>query len=592
MGRSWSWVYLGNDWERYVRVRGELGDAGREIPAGPLINAVADDHRRELLNFDDALELRSEVLWQTTDLAERNIFTSDFLHACCSALAVHRILEDADGDLLVVVDDSLLRWRIAELARGAGRDARTALERMREALQLVRVRLSWKAHGIAHRLLFLRGFRRSRRALRALGGRGRLPSSLDTVLVVWATPETFGDERVTTYIGNVPAVLRNQGQRIGFLAIPTSWVHPLDAILENVRTSRDPVVVPQQLLRWRDVVAIALRTLRAPARARVPFEVGGTDLTGFVLDGLRREWARPRQLWALQFYAVGRALARDVRPRTMLVPYENQPWEKALRLGVHAEAAGTEVVGYQHTPISRRWFPYFPSRRDLMSGALPDRVVVPGEFWRREFLEHGYAAGQLVVAPALRYSHLGDHDLSDRRGRVVLAAGSIGRGDSLELFVKALLALEPLEDVRLLFKPHPFMGGVESFVGAALAATGRDSLPAWAEIVGGSVPEHLPGVGVVLYNTTSVSYEALAAGIPVVFVQSDFWFDCDPIPVEAGVGAEVRTPEELRAVLERMLEESTVEGSAHRTRVREFLADTLADGTAEDYVEIVVGRRR
>jgi len=570
-----AWIYFGSDASGYFRVRTELAGRAREIPAGPHINAVADEFRDELLNFDEVLELRSELRWQATDLAERNPFSSNFVHACCCVLVLDRIIETTEGDLLVVVDDAFLGRRLAAHARSRGCEAVHAGRRV--AL----LRMNLVASGLVHRLLFVGRWAAIRRAVGRMLDPERPVPPLDVVLVTWADPATFPPRTPVeheTYFGTLPAELRGQGRQIGFLTTLTTWVHPLDDIVRNLAAAADTVVVPEEALGLRDAMWIAVRTLRAPARVRDRFQVRDVDLSGLIVDELRREWAKPRQLWALQFFHVGRFLARHGQPAEVMFPFENQPWEKGLRLGLREALPAADSVGWQHTPISRRWFPYFPSRRDLAAGQLPERILTIGPLWRRLFEAHGYPPERLEVAPAYRYGDLAEPAVERvRAGEAsVLVAGSIGRSDSLELVLKAVRALGPTA-LRLHIKLHPKLGVTkDAFVRDVLAALPAQALPESVSFVDGPVAGLLRAADVLVYNTTSVSYEALAAGLPIVFVASDFWFDVDPIPSEAVAGESARTPEELRAAVERALAESPEQAAARRERGRKLLAEAFA----------------
>jgi prepilin-type processing-associated H-X9-DG protein len=107
-------------------------------------------------------------------------------------------------------------------------------------------------------------------------------------------------------------------------------------------------------------------------------------------------------------------------------------------------------------------------------------------------------------------------------------------------------------------------------------ALGRHALAANVSFVGGSVLDALRDTDVVLYNTTSVAYEALALGIPVVFVESDFWFDIDPLPPGSDVREAARTPAEIRAAIERLLRETPAEGKCRRLRAQELIGEAFA----------------
>jgi glycosyltransferase involved in cell wall biosynthesis len=576
LGAGRAWIYFGADATRYLALRASLASTVREIPAGPLINETVDRFRDEVLNFDSAVEPRSELRWQATDLAERNIFTSGLVHSCACALALDDVLRSTNDDLLVVVDDVLLGRRLVEVARSHGREA----SRHGTSVALARGRLL--AEGLAHRIYFAATWARTRRAVRRRLDAKRPQPQLDVLLVTWADPETFPpgkpveDER---YFGTLPSELRAEGKTVGFLANLTTWAHAVEQIADGLGAAADPIVVPEETLGLRDVVALMLGTLASPARVRGRFAPGGLDLSPLIEDELRREWAKPRQLQALQWFHVGRYLARRGRPSRVIFPFENQPWEKTLRLGLRAALPETESEGYQHTPFSEHWFPYFPSRRDLAAGQLPDRVLTIGPLWRRVLEASGYPAERLGSIRALRQRDL--IGMQPRAARstedpVALVACSIGRSDSLELVVKALGALEQLADIHVRVKLHPKMdGSAETFVRTLLDALGRQELPANVELVGGSSIDALGEADVLLYNTTSVAYEALALGVPVVFVQSDFFFDVDPLPPGNEARVAARTPEEIRAAVEKLLAESPADAERRLQAAQELLAEAF-----------------
>src|SRR5439155_6260341 len=103
-------------------------------------------------------------------------------------------------------------------------------------------------------------------------------------------------------------------------------------------------------------------TLGQPARRVGRYVVAGVDLSDLLDDALRHE----APCWVMQFFCVGKALARRrIRPDLIIHPFENQSWEKALRLGVRRSLPETRVVGYQHSTVHFGPSSNYPSRRDL-----------------------------------------------------------------------------------------------------------------------------------------------------------------------------------------------------------------------------------
>jgi glycosyltransferase involved in cell wall biosynthesis len=589
-----AWIYLGADAERYFRLRRALGGNGREIESGPLLNQAVDAFREELLNFDRVLEVRSELRWHATDTAERSVYTSELFHRCASSLVLADLVGDLDESLLVVTDDFFLNQRLAGLVRslacgGDGRH-RWSVERLR----YVGYRIRQLCLGLAHRVYFVGAFAISRRRVRAAVP-VRPTTQLDFLLVTWVDPGTFDSARLIereVYFGALPGALRERGLRVGFVAVPASWMFPIDAILANVAGAKDSVLMLEQSLRWRDVISIVVCSLVSPVHVRRRLEVGTIDVTGHLVDELRSEAAKPRQLWAMQFFHLGRHIARQGPPAVVLHLFEGQPWEKMLRMGIQQGSSQTRVVGCQHTPMSVRWFPWSPSRRDLTSGQLPDHVLTLGPLWSRLLASYSYPPERIRVGQALRYAADEPSELRERVPRgdwspTILVAGAMGTNETLELVVKAVRAVRQLDGVRLVVKLHPKMVGGRKLFLAALGRVLGPELPAEAlEFADGSAADALADADVVLYTTTTVSYEALAAGLPVICVHSDFWFDLDPIPADAGVAVAARTPDELKQAIESLLNAgpATIDQQERR---RQFLRDALAAGDPASFVSLV-----
>jgi hypothetical protein len=589
-----AWIYLGSSAESYFRTRSQLQGLA-EIPAGPLLNAIADEFRDELLNFDATLDVRNELRWQTTDLAERNPFTSGFLHACCSALALVR-LAARDSDLLVVVDDAQLGSRLEEVVERHADVDLVRRTRRHVPSAAARFVLGELVSGLRHRFRFVRGSARTRRQVSRRLEAGRFASPVDTLIVTWVDPTTFEPgtriER-ERYFGELPEALRDAGCDVGYLADTRTWPAGAVDLLGGLEASGDPVVVIDEVTRPREALRLVAATLARPARGARPFVVDGVDLTGFVSDELWRDWGKARQMEAMRDALVWKYVrGRGLTPRRIIHLFENQPWEKALRIGCAGPGA-PQVVACQHTPINSHWFSFFPSRRDLRAGSLPERVFVIGDLWRRLLEAHGYPPERLQLAPPLRYSLSGSpgrpgHASADGV-KNVLVAGSIGLSDSLELVTKAVVAFGSLEQIQIVVKLHPKLAITPEGFGERLQR-GADRLPALDRLSfrSGSVPETLAEVDLVLYTTTTVAYEALAAGIPIVFVQSDFWFDADPIPSDVGPERAARTPDEIARLAAPLLDSSSAERREHLARGRELVADAFADGDASDFASILL----
>jgi hypothetical protein len=75
-----------------------------------------------------------------------------------------------------------------------------------------------------------------------------------------------------------------------------------------------------------------------------------------------------------------------------------------------------------------------------------------------------------------------------------------------------------------------------------------------------------------LYTYSVVAYEALAAGVPPIFVQSETFLDLDQLEPSPEVRLVARTPEELREADRRAAQL----GPEWRARAREVVKEALA----------------
>jgi hypothetical protein len=464
------WLYFGSDAEQYYAARRVMPTGARSRSTGAQMNAVVRETRSLLNAFDDCLEYQSELQWHASNLAERNPYVSSFLSDAAALVAFARYLAAGESAAIVVVEDGALGRELARIASERG--ARVGVRVGRRVPQPLRV------------------VRRAGRSLHAPKpvDRGR-PQPVDVLLVTWAGDDNDDSGR-DVYFGDLRERLERSGLRVGTFGVrPGSRPHDL------------------------------ARTLRRPARVTRPLIVENVDLTPTLEEALRREAADPRRAWSLSLADVGPWLARNgVTPRVIVHPFENQAWEKTLRIGVHRALPGTDVVGYQHTPTSfPAWFPCTPSRRDIADGQIPDRLALLGPRWIDEFTAAGYPPERLVLAPSLRYERLLAGTVARQSAKRALAACAGGFDEALELVVKTAEALGG-GDIDVVVKTHPDQrANDERFHEAVVAALGG-ALPPNVTYTSAPVSELLQSCSVLLHTFSAVAWEALAAGVPTVFV--------------------------------------------------------------------------
>lgn len=607
---GWQWLYFGKDVQRFYEVKQHLGNGGRPLNSGAMINQVAQEIRAEFINFDQCLRLdNTEVLWQTTDLAEKNPYISDFFYNCCAYITFRRVLDDLDNHLTVFVEDWFLGWQMTKHAQAMGFVSRhfsqhEILDGCPDQIKylLYRVRYLFKALGC--RVAFVRKWWQKRQAIDSSLQTNGLPNERclgqpDVLLTTWATPTTFQSGHVIgndTYYGGLPELLRQKSGEVGYIAHPATWLFPFDQIVENVHSAKDAALLPEECVGFIDVLRIALSTLfKRWSHAR--FELEGIDLTELLKHEILKEKAKSRQCRAMQFYYIGRCLSEsEKRPRLTIYPYENQPWEKGLRLGIKHFCPETKVIGYQHTPFPPLYLGYFPSDQDLSRHQIPDQIIASGAEWRKLLLDHGYPSNAVVTGAAVRFQHvleeLATEDSAPSRiwkdNKTVLVATSIGYTESFELVYKTIEAFHDSSRLQVLIKFHPKMGRASQLITSALDYLSLKTLPEHIRVTEQPISDLLPSVRVLLFNFTSVAYEALAFGIPALFVESDIWFDMNKLAWYPEITEAARTPAEIRQTVYRLLNESEETAEERQEKARVILKQTFSpiqENTLQPFLE-------
>lgn len=280
------------------------------------------------------------------------------------------------------------------------------------------------------------------------------------------------------------------------------------------------------------------------------------DMTPLVRHSLAMDILSGRYIETYLDYRAARRFAQDLPADARIIyPFENQPWEKAM-LKVFAESAkNIKVYGYQFFPLPPALLMDRFSAYQRQCGALPAAILTSDEV-SQKLLSAGamntYSAGNQ------RYKNdLGRRpDFSEGFNRnVVLCSLFLDGNEALELAIKSMAATAGL-DVRLWINMHP-MTSVHVRDKVRVLARSYDHV----EIRDESFPVLIAQAGMVLYNSSSVVYDAVLRGVPAIYVESDLMPDMNRF---AGPIKSFTDPDAGRDILQTLL--SDEETYAHYVR--------------------------
>jgi len=412
----------------------------------------------------------------------------------------------------------------------------------------------------------------------------------DTVLfLTWVDDRSVdGSGRyLDPHFGPLPAMLAERGLRVGYLArlLPTN---SFDATVSGLARTGETMLFPELLLADADVTESERRA--AGFRPRIPPESRILDVPLAALAHEEVERHRPIMGYALVYEALVRNLAAlGISPGWIIYTHEGHSWEQVLAASIRTYLPATRVIGYENGNMSLLALSMYPAKAEYGLRPLPDRIVTCGPRYRAVLLTEGLPETLVRSGCAIRLTHLEAAvrepapRLTHENAFRVLVATEVGLGQAVELVEKALLAFGDDDRYRLTVKCHPLLGDkpVRKALGSRAAA---DNLRFAHE----PVDDLLQAADAMLYTYSVVGYEALARGIPPVFVRAETALDLDQLEPFAELRRDARTPEEIRRAVDEIASLTAEALESWRKRARGAVTDVLAP-VSSSCVEAVIG---
>lgn len=553
---AWSIWYFGADYAQFLELVARADSVHTVIKVGDVINAVATRLRPQVLEIDQSLASGwFRLAWASSDLAERNPLSSDLYLDLCRGVGLVEAAREGGRHLVLVEDVSLGRC-LAKLCRCAGVKVRAFVgtnlwSRIREAA---------RAH-----LAFLYGLAKQRHAL----WRHRVDPAMlvgcTALLISWADAGEGQLRATDRFLGNLPTWLRDEGEKIGWLLNPTAWVHPIEKIAATVRqraSSAEPIVLVGALQGFLALVRAYACLLVFALAARRRLLLSGIDVSPVVQWFVGQEMSSPRLVFAALFYSIAGGLKRHgISPKVLIYTYENQPWEKAMLIGFRRALPATTLVGVQHAPFAENYLSIYPTELQWRDGTAPDLLMTIGDEFRARLLTLGAPARRIMVGGALRFPTIAsEHASAPRRygGECfkVFVTCSMDPREASELTHKVAVATAGVPGIRLLVSFHPML---EEALRAKIR--GRVArLTDTVEFVADPAHGWLREVDLLVYSWSGTSFEAVALGVPAIYVESDLLLDLDKM---AGRGTlRCREPAELRRMIQKLMSDGEARSNA------------------------------
>jgi len=520
------------------------------------VKRLSEQLRQAYIDYIGDISRTQPRDWWRTSVSEKNPYISKtFFYACCIEACREYLAGDDVGSRAVLrVDDPELRRALDKNLRRAGLSARLSGPKWywvwTTIRELTRIPL--------YQIYFLR------HATKILYARYRYRLHLSQpVQVLKGTPvcltNTWVDLRAYSLetgefkdadFADLTTYLRSKGHSVAGLASISFEGASYGKVVRYIAQSNVPYLVPHAFLRLRDLITCLWRSfVKIPKRRKYP-AFAGLEISDFIFGDLLREWTTQRdadhflvERWVERFKEAGIVIGR------FIYTFENHTWERVICNALRTAYPPVRLIGYQPNGLPLMLLNYFISNSESQSIPLPDRIVANGPYTAELLSSSGYGSNRVVLGGGLRQSYLqpvlyrgnGASVRPRPNGPRILVTPSIGRSSTVELIRKVLRAFDRLSKMEIILKCHPSIQfeRMKPHLGSV-------HLPPHFRVSVEPLMSLLPTADLLIYNDgTFPAAEALAFGIPVIFVEPDCGLSFDSLDGFPHVRRTARTPEKI-----------------------------------------------
>lgn len=574
--QSLEWCYFGLSHSRKSKIARILFSV-KPINISGELNRIAQDIKQPFLDWADEIGDRQpdKLNWWASRFASKSPFQTDFFILVC----YHRLFVSWMADLkqtgtrIVVVEDPWLRFL---LQRDFGSSVGVAFVGTPFAVMVNAA--FWLVRAPLARLFFILHYSWTKLVANlVLRGNQQTvgqvdPGRAEVLCYTWIENSCFVSPGKLTdaYFGKLEDLLSKNGETVRRMT--SLWVE--DRFVWRLRPFLQKFLVTQHYITIGDILKSAVSFLRISGLGSLP-KLDGYDYTTLVRRELLEEWRLARFPAYQLCYLVFRRLAKDCGSRTksLIYPFENQPWEKMLCLAIRDEAPWITLIGYQHSSVPPLLLNYCLGKDESKRVPLPDFVVTNGQVSLDKLKSAGFPSGKLINGGTLRFEYLFEeqprtNSLPRSRSTefcILVAfpftshhAASLLQ-DLLEAFPSPFLDLKEGLRVAFFLKFHPDLSWDQ-------LADPTTKLPEWFTVSARPLRELMDTADLFLYAPTTGSWrEAYLRGLPVLKYLGEF-LDIDSTDILTEKEVPLCSTETLRPMIVTML--SKTEASSRETRQR------------------------
>ena len=250
------------------------------------------------------------------------------------------------------------------------------------------------------------------------------------------------------------------------------------------------------------------------------------DVSYLVRKSMKREFISTRFYCnLLMFYAV-KSLVQKIKVHKYYYPFENRAFEKMAVLALRKFSPATTIIGYQHAALTLKHVNFFIEKEEAEIIPLPDKIFTMGSI-TRGIMEKTFHFTKEILHEgcALRKTDTNGKSKSYfDKIKYILVVLSTDLKEYIGVLKFLNEAFKGGADYVVQIRPHPVIP-LEDAISMFPYLTFQYK----KQEVNVSLRDALNQADVVLYVSSTLTIEALAWGIPVIFLDIGDFLNTDPI---------------------------------------------------------------
>lgn len=554
------WAYLGEDVTNALAVEEWIGARGKRIDISERLQETANSLRQPCIDYIGKLSVQhNSMLWWAGSLSEKNHFISKtFLYSCYIKVALSLLESHRQDNLILFVENRSLRLSLIDnISDISGYDVLHIEQKFSRVFELLTDRVEfiikhgWFVLNNIYRILLTQYiYNHSLNKIDFSSGKGASEDDL-TLIHTWVDKRSFTENNdfQDAYFGTLSKYMVKNGKSVVIIPYILHTVSYAKTI-KKLMNCKEHFIIPSAHLRISDVLSALIKTLKKPGKKSYS-QFENIDISDIIHLNQVNDWKDARLTSNLLVYDVVRNLKRQkLSIDRFIYPHENHTWEKMYCIAFREYFPDTNLLGYQHSTISKMYLMYSISQYEHEIVPFPDFIITNGKYFKNILVDSGYESDKLVIGGAIRYEYITDmikqpiqpkkHDDSEKKVKILVAA-SIDKNESCELLQKVLGAFGNHNIYDIILKFHPLMPYQR--IANEMHTT---TLPEHFIVSTESINTLLNECDILLYKTTTTCVEALATGVYPIHIKSSYIIDCDILDsVPDGIHTSIKTEDEL-----------------------------------------------